>query len=230
MGVQDEVWKANLCHGIIPAGGALVVKSRDGNISCKERSKLGHDLGYYQQLNALSWKMRRTYWDSLSTRSRTDDVDWNNVFDGGKLANGSKQGVCRGYISPEYYAWDQKLYKKATKQKLQPKNFKSLLLGRLENDTCIGELHGMEVKMSNFEYLTKQTSSRVRWVKSDGGRAGKHEAMYAGVDWNTHLLAICRAPYKGAVHAGKQYGNTCRIGVDDKGIGIKAPFEVLVLR
>lgn len=227
----DQDFKAQECYKVIPAGGALMVTARRGNISCKERSKYGRDLRYYHQLNKLSWKMRRVVNDAnrLSTRKqRKDRINWNNVFEGGNLADGRKQGICRGYLTPGDRGLDMIIYKKITGKKVRDKNAKSLLLGRLENETCIAELFGEQFRFGSFEYLTRGTAAK--WVKSDGGRAGSHEAMYAGVDWTGHLLNICRAKYKGAVHPGKQWSNQCYIAVDGKGIGIKPPFEVLVSR
>jgi hypothetical protein len=118
--------------------------------------------------------------------------------------------------------------KKIQGKKVRDKNFNSLLLGRLVNETYIGELFGQEVRFAYFEYRTRGT--RAKWVKSDGKRASARYAMYAGVDWTGGLLNICRAKYKGAVHAGKQWRNQCYIGVEGKGVGVKAPFEVLVSR
>jgi hypothetical protein len=224
-----EKLEAQLCHKVIPAGGALVVTARGGNISCKEGTRYGRGLGYYHQLNSLSWKMRRTIFDQPRAKRRVDKIDWNNVFDGGKLANGKKQGVCRGYLGASGEGGlDMKIVRAIQGKKSRPKNFKGLLLGRLQNDRCIGELFGHQVRFDNFEYLTRGT--RAKWVKSDGKRASARNAMYAGVDWTGGLLNICRAKYKGAVHAGKQWSNQCYIGVDGKGIGIRAPFEVLVSR
>lgn len=229
--VTDENFKAQQCYKTIPAGGALMVTARRGNISCKERSRYGRGHGYYHQLNSLTWKMRRVVHDPnrLSQRKpRKDRIDWNNVFDGGKLANGQKQGVCRGYVTPGDRSLDMIIVKKIQGRNVRDKNFNSLLLGRLENETCIGELFGQQVRFARFEYLTRGT--RAKWVKSDGNRASARDAMYAGVDWTGSLLNICRAKYKGAVHAGKQWSDQCYIGVDGKGIGVKAPFEVLVSR
>jgi len=89
----DENFKAQQCYKIIPAGGALVVTAKRGNISCKEGSRYGRGHGYYHQLNSLSWKARRVVHDPnrLSQRKvRKDSIDRNNVFDGGKRANGQK--------------------------------------------------------------------------------------------------------------------------------------------
>lgn len=227
-GTDEEVWRAEMCQGIIPAGGALVVTAKGGGISCKAGSKYGQGLGYYHPLNNLAWKMRRPLSDRMSGRKRVDKVDWNNVFDGGKLADGSKQGVCRGYLTPGDRSLQMKFVKAMQGKKLSPKNSKGLVLGRLENDICIAELFGGELRFGVFEYLVRGT--RAKWVKSDGKRAGSRTAMYAGVDWTTKLLNICRAKYKGGVHPGKQYGDQCYIAVDGKGFGVRAPFEVLVKR
>jgi len=219
---RSENYNAQLCYKVIPAGGALVVTARSGDIFCKEGSHFGRGHGYYHQLNSLSWEMRRTYYDHATVKTRKDEIDWSNVFPGGRKQDGSIQGVCRGYLTPG----DRGLLMKIVRGKVNSKEFRSLLLGRLEGDICIGELFGRLVRFDNFEYLTRNT--KAKWVKSDGSRASARNAMYAGVDWTGALLNICRVNYKGAIHVGKQWSDQCYIGVEDKGIGVKAPFEILV--
>lgn len=227
-GVRDEVWEAEMCHGIIPAGGALVVTAKGGKISCRERSGYGRDLGYYQPLNNLSWKMRRAHFDRISVRKREDKVGWPKVFAGGKLPDGSKLGVCRGYKTPTMLVWQQKMARSLQGRKKPNKNSKGLLLGHLNNDLCIAEMFGQQVRFGNYEYLVQGT--RAKWVKSDGAPASSRNAMYAGVDWTSKLLNICRAKYKGGIYPGKQYGDQCYIAAEGKAFGVRAPFEVLVKR
>lgn len=227
---KSENFKAEMCHGIIPAGGALVVTAKGGKITCRAGSSYGRNLGYYHPLNNLSWKMRRSHYDRMSNPStRTDKVDWPNVFAGGKLPNGKKLGVCRAYLTAGDRGLDMQIVRAIQGKKTKPKNSKSLLLGYLEDTKCVGELHGVQFRFSgNYEYLVRGT--RAKWVKSDGGQASSRDAMYAGVDWTSHLLNICRAKYKGGVYAGKQWRDHCYIGIGGKGVGVKAPFEVLVSR
>jgi hypothetical protein len=221
-------YKTEMCHGVIPAGGALVVTAKSGKITCRASSKYGRDLGYYHPTNNLSWKMRRSFYYRMNGRSRTDTVDWPNVFSGGKLPDGSKLGVCRGYRSALNLDWQQKMARGIQGRKKPNKNTKGLILGHLENDICIAEMFGQQVRFGNYEYLVQGT--RAKWVKSDGAPASSRKAMYAGVDWTTKLLNICRAKYNGGVYPGKQYGDQCYIAAEGKAFGVRAPFEVLVKR
>ncbi|MFT5485963.1 MAG: hypothetical protein ACI9JL_002418 [Paracoccaceae bacterium] len=226
---KSETFKAQMCHGVIPAGGALVVTAKGGKITCRAGSKYGRDLGYYHPTNSLSWKMRHKHYDRMYTPSqRADKVDWPNVFAGGKLPDGSKLGVCRGYRSALNLDWQQKMARGIQGREKPNKNSKGLILGHLENKICIAEMFGQQVRFGTYEYLVAGT--RAKWVKSDGGRASSRNAMYAGVDWTSHLLNICRAKYKGGVYPGKQYGDQCYIAAEGKAFGVRAPFEVLVKR
>lgn len=227
-GVRDEIWRAEMCHGVIPAGGALVVTAKGGKIACRERSGYGRDIGYYHPSNNLTWKMRRAHFDRISARKRDDNVNWSTVFVGGKRPDGSKLGVCRGYKSGTKLDWKQRMARGIQGRSRPNKNSKGLILGQLENKTCIAEMFGQQVRFDNFEYLVKGT--RAKWVKSDGNPADSRKGMYAGVDWTSKLLNICRAKHKGGVYPGKQYGDQCYIAAEGKAFGVRAPFEVLVKR